>query len=86
MNKKLQTDSAFQWYNLVTEEEMKGMQWLDKQEGKIGMMDTYMYTISYTLVYQIMQVTDIVGSREQNWTGDLGFMKPLRYNNISNLA
>ena len=27
-------------YNLVTEEEMKGMQWLDQQEGKTGMMDT----------------------------------------------
>ena len=27
------TDSAFQRYNLVTEEEMKGMQWLDQQEG-----------------------------------------------------
>ena len=33
-------------------------------------------TKSYTLVYQIMQVTDIVGSREQNWTADLGFMNP----------
>ena len=26
------TDSAFQRYNLVTEEEMKGMQWLEKRE------------------------------------------------------
>ena len=33
------TDSAFQRYNLVTGEEMKGMQWLDQQEGKTGMMD-----------------------------------------------
>ena len=39
-------------------------------------MDTYMDTKSYILVYQIMQVTDIVGSREQNWTADLGFMNP----------
>ena len=38
------TDSAFQRYNLVTEEEMKGMQWLDQQKGKTGMMDTYMDT------------------------------------------
>ena len=38
------TDSAFQRYNLVTEEEMKGIQWLDQQEGKTGMMETYMDT------------------------------------------
>ena len=30
----------FQWNNLVKEEEMKGMKWLDQEEGKIGMMDT----------------------------------------------
>ena len=36
------TDSAFHRYNLVTEVEMKGMQWWDQQEGKTGMMDTYM--------------------------------------------
>ena len=29
---------------MVTEEEMKGMQWLDQQEGKTGMMDTYVDT------------------------------------------
>ena len=34
------TDSAFQRYNLVTEEEMKGLKWLDQKEVKIGMMDT----------------------------------------------
>ena len=34
------TDSAFQRYNLVTEEEMKGMKWLDEKEEKSGTMDT----------------------------------------------
>ena len=33
------TDIAFQRYNLVTEEEMQGMKWLDKKGGKPGMMD-----------------------------------------------
>ncbi len=28
------TDSAFQRYNLVTEEEMKGMKWLSQKEEK----------------------------------------------------
>ena len=42
------TDSAFQRYNLVTEEEMKGMQWLDQQEGKSGTIDTYMDTTAKT--------------------------------------
>ena len=36
------TDSAFQRYNLVTEEEMKNMKWLDVQGGKSGTIDTYM--------------------------------------------
>ena len=35
-------------YNLVTEEEMKGMQWLDQQEGKSGTIDTYMDTTAKT--------------------------------------
>ena len=39
------TDSAFQCYNLVTEEEMKGMKWLDEKEEKSGTMDTYMDTM-----------------------------------------
>ena len=36
------TDSVFQRYNLVTEEEMKSIKWLDVQGGKSGTMDTYM--------------------------------------------
>ena len=38
------TDSAFQRYNLVTEEEMKGMKWLEENGDNFGMMDTYMDT------------------------------------------
>jgi integrase len=38
------TDSAFQRYNLVTEEEMKGMKWLEEKGGNSRMMDTYMDT------------------------------------------
>ncbi len=38
------TDSAFQRYNLVTEEEMKGMKWLSQKEEKTVKMDTYMDT------------------------------------------
>ena len=38
------TDSAFQRYNLVTEEEMKGMKWLEEKGDNFGMMDTYMDT------------------------------------------
>ena len=34
------TDNAFQRYNLVTEEEMKGMKWLDLKQGTSGTMDT----------------------------------------------
>ena len=40
------TDSAFKRYNLVTEEEMKGMKWLEEKEGNCGTMDTYMDTRS----------------------------------------
>ena len=38
------TDSVFQRYNLVTEEEMKSMKWLDVQGGKSRTIDTYMDT------------------------------------------
>ena len=38
------TDIAFQRYNLVTEEEMKGMKWLDLKQEISGTMDTYMDT------------------------------------------
>ena len=40
------TDSAFKRYNLVTEEEMKGMKWLEEKGKNSGMMDTYMDTIA----------------------------------------
>ena len=39
------TDSAFKRYNLVTEEEMKGMKWLEENGENSGMMDTYMDTM-----------------------------------------
>ena len=42
------TDIAFQRYNLVTEEEIKGMKWLDENGGKSGTADTYMDTIAKT--------------------------------------
>ena len=38
------TDSAFQRYILVTEDEMSGMKWLDQKGGRTGTMDTYMDT------------------------------------------
>ena len=38
------TDIAFQRYNLVTEEEMVGMKWLDLKNDKHSTMDTYMDT------------------------------------------
>ena len=38
------TDSAFQRYNLVTEEEMLGMKWLDLKKDDQRTMDTYMDT------------------------------------------
>ena len=38
------TDIAFQRYNLVTEEEMVGMKWLDLKNEKRRTMDTYMDT------------------------------------------
>ena len=44
------TDIAFQRYNLVTEEEIKGMKWLDENGGKSGTVDTYMDTIAKTKI------------------------------------
>ena len=41
---EVKTDSAFQRYNLVTEQEMKSIKWLDEKSGKSGTMDTYMDT------------------------------------------
>ena len=38
------TDSAFQRHNLVTEEEINGMKWLEEKERKTRTMDTYMDT------------------------------------------
>ena len=38
------TDSAFQRYNLVTEEEMKGIKWLEEKAEDSAPMDTYMDT------------------------------------------
>ena len=42
------TDSVFQRYNLVTEEEMKSIKWLDVQGEKSGTIDTYMDTTAKT--------------------------------------
>ena len=39
------TDSAFQRYIFITEDEMDGMKWLDQKRGKSRTMDTYMDTI-----------------------------------------
>ena len=44
------TNSAFQRYNLVTEEEMKSIKWLDEKEGKTGTIDTYMDTSAKTKI------------------------------------
>ena len=38
------TDVAFRRYNLVTEDEMKGMKWFSEKAGESGTMDTYMDT------------------------------------------
>jgi hypothetical protein len=35
---------AFRRYNLVTEDEMKGMKWYTEKGGETGTMDTYMDT------------------------------------------
>ena len=42
------TDSVFQRYNLIIEEEMKSMKWLDVQGGKSGTIVTYTDTIAKT--------------------------------------
>ena len=44
------TDSAFQRYNLVTEQEMKSIKWLDEKSVKSGTMDTYMDTNTKTKI------------------------------------
>jgi len=44
------TDSAFQRYNLVTEQEMKSIKWLDEKSVKSGTMDTYMDTSTKTKI------------------------------------
>ena len=41
---------AFQRYNMVTEEEIKGMQLLDLKQGISGTMDTYMATKAKTRI------------------------------------
>ena len=38
------TDVAFRRYNLVTEDEMKGMKWYTEKAGETGSIDTYMDT------------------------------------------
>ena len=42
------TDSVFQRYNLVTEEKMRSIKWLDVQDEKSGTMDTYVNTTTKT--------------------------------------
>jgi hypothetical protein len=38
------TDSAFQRYNLVAEDEMKGIKLLEEKQGEVGAMATYIDT------------------------------------------
>jgi len=45
------TDSAFQWYILVTEDEMGGMKWLDQKKNS-GTIDTYMDTNEHSINVQ----------------------------------
>ena len=47
---RAKTDSAFQRYNLVTEQEMKSIKWLDEKSVKSGTMDTYMDTSTKTKI------------------------------------
>ena len=47
------TDSAFQRYNLVTEEEMKGMKWLEEKR-RIFKNDGHLYG-HYSLNYKIRE-------------------------------
>ena len=49
------TEIAFQRYNLVTEEEMKGMQLLDLKQGISGTMDTYMDTKAKTSIVKVLK-------------------------------
>ena len=44
------TDSTFLRYNLVTEQEMKSIKWLDEKSVKSGTMDTYMDTRTKTKI------------------------------------
>ena len=44
------TDSAFQRYNFVSEEEMKAMKWLDEKSVNSRTMDTYMDTKAKTRI------------------------------------
>ncbi len=44
------TDSVFQRYNFVSEEEMKGIKWLDEKSVNSGTMDTYMDTKAKTRI------------------------------------
>ena len=44
------TDIAFQRYNFVSEEEMKGIKWLDEKSVNSGTMDTYMDTKAKTRI------------------------------------
>ena len=43
-------DSAFQRYNLVTEQEMKSIKWLDEKSVNSGTMDSYMDTSTKTKI------------------------------------
>ena len=44
------TDSAFQRYNLVTEQEMKSIKWLDEKSVKSGKLHNYMETETKTKI------------------------------------
>ena len=46
----VKTNSAFQRYNLVTEEEMKSIKWLDEKRDKSGTIDTYLDTSAKTKI------------------------------------
>ena len=46
---RLKTDSAFQRYILVTEDEMGGMKWLDQKKNS-GTIDTYMDTNEHSII------------------------------------
>ena len=44
------TESSFQRYNLVTEQDMKSIRWLDEKNVISGKMDTYMDTRTKTKI------------------------------------